>query len=84
MWCSIQLSYEAIIIRKYKHLFSNSAFKKCLKSSNFVFFITTNLVRRFGVAEDLQKKEGQATLIAPLNLIPLLHSCPGGLRGSWS
>ena len=31
-----------------------------------------------------EKKRGKLLLSHRYNLIPLLHSCPGGLRGSWS
>gem|GEM_PF-1306205 len=34
--------------------------------------------------KNLGKKNGQAPFIAPLNLIPLLCSHPGGFKGSWS
>ena len=39
-------------------------------------------ILKIGRKKEINKK-GQATYITPLNLIPLLHSCPGGFKGSW-
>lgn len=44
-----------------------------------------NIVKKVGKDMGLLKiKNRQATPIAPLNLIPLLCSQPGGVKGSWS